>query len=170
MSKIRTAVDAYPTDLVGVPLAERAVAWLDAKAGRFDRPRATGETRRKAETLAYVNQGRWVADCPSGCGSALVVDPEDPRFFCPECRNAAIEHDFAVVVFPGEKLRDAIAAVLLERPNELHRSWLPTESLEDLRVENENPFVATGADTLPQERERAMIEGVTVETQEIDAP
>ncbi len=31
---------------------------------------------------AYVNFGRWVADCPLECGNALLVEPGQGSFFC----------------------------------------------------------------------------------------
>lgn len=31
---------------------------------------------------AYINFGRWVADCPLDCGNALALQSNQPSFFC----------------------------------------------------------------------------------------
>ena len=78
-------------------------------------------------TPAYVNHGRWVADCEA-CRSALRVSPGD-EFTCLECGH----HD-ADVFWPDDWAD--IDAVLALRPSILNRNWLPGETLDDLRAEN----------------------------------
>lgn len=39
-----------------------------------------------AQARAYVNHGRWIADCPLECGSALQLQPKQPTYHCPECQ------------------------------------------------------------------------------------
>lgn len=36
---------------------------------------------------AYVNYGRWVADCPINCGGALKLHPGQNLFHCTECKT-----------------------------------------------------------------------------------
>jgi hypothetical protein len=124
---------------LGAPagLEEHPAAWAPAlalaRAGKpFGMPLGKA---RGAEAVAYVNWGRWVADCPtSGCGSAQVVTPADPRFFCPTCENAPAGGRWATVTFPS--LLVSIERVLELRDDVRHRNWVPRESLTDLRQQN----------------------------------
>lgn len=91
-----------------------------------------------ATTVARVEDGRWIAECPF-CASAQVVSPLDPRYLCagPDgCANANVRGAYASVIFPSEKTRDQLEAVLLERPDRLTRNWMPRESVSDLVAEN----------------------------------
>lgn len=82
------------------------------------------------ETAAYVNDGRWIAECPTdGCSAALLVSPEDPRFLCPICWQG-----WYTVVFPAE--REDIEAILVQRPGPLSRHWRPGETVDSLAAEN----------------------------------
>lgn len=82
-------------------------------------------------TVATVNHGRWVADCPT-CLAAQVVDPADPRFWCPLCQPAG----WRPITFPDDV--HAIADLLLQRPAPQTRNWIPGESLDQLAAENEH--------------------------------
>lgn len=75
---------------------------------------------------AYVNHGRWVADCPA-CNSAAVVTVESPYFRCGCGLRAGVQ-------FPPE--REAIEDVLGRRPMAENRNWSQGESVADLRIEN----------------------------------
>lgn len=90
----------------------------------------------KGSIFAYVNHGRWVAECPH-CYSALIVTPDEP-FFCAECFNAGSGGALFEVVFPDEK--PEIEALLLLRPLikglPITRNWLLGETLDMLRAEN----------------------------------
>lgn len=83
--------------------------------------------------FAYVNHGRWVADCPFGCGGAELA--MDDRFICRECRNAEARHRPIPLVWPAPGDVDAITAVLVVRPI-LNRNWNLNESIGALLVEN----------------------------------
>lgn len=81
---------------------------------------------------AYMNHGRWVADCPAeGCGfSALAGSHLD----CPA-------HDVVRVVWPTDLEREEIEAELNLRPVDplvgaKHANWRPGETVESLRAEN----------------------------------
>lgn len=122
------------------PVAERA-ALLHRRANaehpngglwqRRGRPAATAATAIEA----YVNWGRWVADCPTpGCNGALIVSHEDPRFYCPYCFNDPEAGRFLAVAFPAA--RAAIEAELLKRPLLEQRNWRPGETAADLRRQN----------------------------------
>lgn len=82
--------------------------------------------------IAYVNYGRWVADCPAGCGAAMLVDPELP-FLCGECFNEGIGGLWRLVKWPAERL-----AIETELELRLARNahWSPGETVAALRREN----------------------------------
>lgn len=97
-----------------------------------------GQLHPDAATVARVEGGRWIADCPF-CPSAQVVSPADPRFLCAGldgCANGEIRGAFARVVFPAEPVREQIECVLCERPDRGTRNWLPGGKVGDLAAEN----------------------------------
>lgn len=67
---------------------------------------------------AYVNFGRWVADCPMQCGCALELTPGMMLFACPECK--AINE----IEWPSDP--DGIWEALLKRPAPKTRNWFPS--------------------------------------------
>lgn len=76
--------------------------------------------------VAYVNHGRWVADCTDDNGAELVEPGE--RFLCGSC---GAEAD---VVWPDDI--PAAEAVLRVRPLS-NRHWYPQrETVSDLAAEN----------------------------------
>ena len=104
-----------------------------------------GEFDEDAVTIARIEEGRWIADCPF-CPSAQVVSPADQGYLCAGadgCANAPIRGAFARVLFPAPAVRDEIEAMLLERPP-ANRNWLPHESAADLRAENARHGVGGG--------------------------
>lgn len=105
-------------------------------------------------SAAYLNQGRWVADCPvEWCGDALALYPQDPRTGIVAADPAYVQscakgHQFRINA-PPDRMRARIEAVLASRPEE-YRDWLPDghpwgashgyptgQSVEDLAAENE---------------------------------
>lgn len=74
---------------------------------------------------AYVNHGRWVADCP--CGGAELV-AEGRRMVCGSCGLNS------PVTFPANT--DEIERVLHERRDTAARNWYPGETVEMLEAEN----------------------------------
>lgn len=84
---------------------------------------------------AYVNHGRWIAECPvSSCGGAVIADPVDLLFICYQCGKGWYN-----VIFPPFKT--GIERLLLLRPrvgnHPKTRNWLPTQTLADLIRENQ---------------------------------
>lgn len=69
------------------------------------------------KAIAYVNYGRWVADCPAGCNSAAALAPHQPMFNCVECYAIAPIH------WPddADELWEALAA--RPKPNQ---NWFPS--------------------------------------------
>jgi hypothetical protein len=100
-------------------------------------PPAPDAVHDGAEAVAYVNHGRWVADCPaSTCTGAELVDPDEPRFYCLSCYNAAFDGRWLPVRFPPEPERKAIERALLDRPRARNRNWFPGETVEQLEEEH----------------------------------
>ena len=91
---------------------------------------------------AFINQGRWLANCPDKeCAGAEVIDPTDPVFMCLSCGNISNRHNGAVrfipVSIPDVGFCERLTKLLLERPNSVNRNWHPDkESLDDLKKEN----------------------------------
>jgi hypothetical protein len=67
---------------------------------------------------AYCNWGRWVADCPTGCGNAIALEPKQTQFHCVGGCNA-----LAPVEWPADM--DEIGQALQARPIERTRNWAP---------------------------------------------
>lgn len=55
-----------------------------ARAGAPLVPRPTGHNP-DIEARARVDEGRWIADCPWGCGAAFNLPADESRFWCTEC-------------------------------------------------------------------------------------
>lgn len=96
-------------------------------------------TNIQGSVTPYVNEGRWVADCPAGCGGALVVTNDPAIFICPDCGSPENGNNWYAVVFPPDKA--TIERVLLVRPSRRPdhartRNWLPWETVADLKREN----------------------------------
>lgn len=92
----------------------------------------------QGQVSAYINHGRWVADCPNpDCRGALVVTVADPILLCTDCGNEANGGKPFTVVFPAQ--REAIERELMKRPllarKAKARNWQPGETIADLRAE-----------------------------------
>lgn len=105
------------------------------KGGFWHRSDVEPPTHNRAhsslEFAAFVNDGRWVVQCP--CGGAQLVSPDDPRFYCVDCAGERHGSKWVPVVFPRE--HTAISDALAARPRDKQR-WSPGESLAMLRKEN----------------------------------
>jgi len=75
---------------------------------------------------AYINWGRWVADC-SACNSGIACSPGVDTVICTDC-GAKYS-----VVFPAEieRIEQALLARALR-----NRNWEPDETADDLEDEN----------------------------------
>lgn len=114
----------------------------------------------KHSVKARIWQGSWIADCE--CGSASFVDPDNPKFFCFGCGNRSDNGWLREVEFPNLLERLEIERLLLERPVDdlaglddkeraglarpviflegkggLSRNWDPSETVNDLREQNQ---------------------------------
>ncbi len=91
---------------------------------------------------AYVNFGRWIADCPMDCGSALQLAARQPVYQCVECGFATD------VEWPDNA--DEIWESLADRPAKRNRNWFP--SGHSLALRSFSPHGQTPAE-LRQETE-----------------
>lgn len=85
--------------------------------------------------LAYVNHGRWVADCPTPfCTGAAVLMPGAP-YLCGNCLNAECGYRYRLVEWPIQRreIEDILSARLLPE----NANWRPGETIERLALENE---------------------------------
>lgn len=88
-----------------------------------------------AALSAWINHGRWVATCL--CGAGLALHPEWSWAGCLDCGAT-----YAHIEFPDRATQAAILTALGLRPNgppgrrQMHRSWLPGETLEALDRES----------------------------------
>lgn len=82
---------------------------------------------------AVANHGRWIVRCPD-CHGAQLTHPADPRFLCNDCGNVGNARAFRPVAWPKD--HEKISALLDERAEEALRSWVPGETVADLRAEN----------------------------------
>ncbi len=81
------------------------------------------------ERVAYVNHGRWVVDCNTDCHGAGLTSPTFNVSVCFDCGTV-----YTNIVFPDNAA--AIEAVLLKRPDMVHRNWSRPETIELLETEN----------------------------------
>ena len=98
-------------------------------------PPKTIPTERPAQTvMAYINEGRWIVDCPTGDGNALCVSAKDQLFWCSLCGNSTTRGQWLGIEFPPEKTE--IERILLLRPMISNRNWRWPETVADLTQEN----------------------------------
>lgn len=92
--------------------------------------------------IAYVNWGRWIADCPH-CLSGVMLDPSWSEA---NCFGDGCYHVYAAFLWPPEAERFGIEGALVVRQQH-HQHWgnergisrdpaAPVESIEDLWREN----------------------------------
>jgi len=77
--------------------------------------------------IAYVNGGRWVANCPH-CNSGIAVHPDWRYAACLDCL-----HTYAAITVPGDRV--AVEDALAVRPVN-NQNCLPTETAAQLHDEN----------------------------------
>lgn len=125
---IQTAETRYGTD-GGLTAAETAVV----RYGNDPSVALNAPTDPNTVAVAYVNNGRWVVECPHGCGSAQYASKDDRRFWCVECGNGG-SGKWATVAWPDDPA--AIDNALSVRPEPQTANWLPGETIAALVAEN----------------------------------
>jgi hypothetical protein len=82
---------------------------------------------------AFVNDGRWIVQCPDCNGAQPAFDGE-LLYMCHGCWNISTQHKWRRVTFPPDRVD--IEGALEIRPLSQNRWWKPPETLQDLRDEN----------------------------------
>ena len=73
--------------------------------------------------LAYVNWGRWLAECPvPNCHDARLLMPEDLSITCANGHMSPVQWPGGA---PGSKVVGQITAALADRPEMSTRAWFP---------------------------------------------
>jgi hypothetical protein len=88
-------------------------------------------------TKAYVNHGRWVANCV-WCLTGMLTQPHWRIACCGEC---GARYSSARVHFP-ENI-EAIEKILLRRVRRDQQNWDDRQSVDELKKENRLPEVLT---------------------------
>ncbi len=113
-----------------------------AKRGYLDSLEAFHSPMKGRPIKAYINNGRWAANCPDPeCAGCEVVDYGDPVFMCLSCGNLRNRHGGQTrlypVSFPMPDKRKEIENILLKRNRRVNRNWeSELETKEDLEKEN----------------------------------
>lgn len=108
------------------------VAWLIRKRGWGEL--AIPWHKPEGRVQAFITNAVWYAHCP-GCGAPIIVDDREPVLFCPDCFCAANEgHPYRVDFVRKTEVEELFA----KRRDPRTRNWLPGESFEDLRAEQES--------------------------------
>lgn len=100
----------------------RQLARVAAVVERENLPRG----RNTTAVHAYINHGRWVADCP--CNGAELVTP-GVDMVCGSCGMTS------TITFPSQKTRGDLDRLLEVRPVQ-NQNWTPDEDLAALVGEN----------------------------------
>ena len=113
-----------PTVYIGVASYDDYVKRQQTRAAFDNKP----ITMKATSLAAYVNEGRWVADCPN-CGSGIALDRD-----WADGRCLGLAYGFVYpITWPSNA--DAIESALIVR-NRLNQSWVTTETVSDLHAEN----------------------------------
>jgi hypothetical protein len=121
----------------GAPLEQVAgtmYAELAASAGF--RPPPLDQIADVAPVRAYVNQGRWIVDCPDCRGAEFVWLAGPPIMLCASCWNQMIGGLWRPVALPDAETLATVTMILIDRPLALNRNWTPGETLTELANEN----------------------------------
>lgn len=92
---------------------------------------------------AYVNHGRWVADCPAEDGAAVLLAPRQGSIVCPKC--------YAIWEIEWPSNPDEIMNALEKRANPQNRNWYPIGHVLALR--GNKPHGQSVADLLEEQQQ-----------------
>lgn len=70
--------------------------WLDSRRAPLVAPRPTGHNTGLT-VRARVDEGRWIADCPWGCGVSFNLPRNVSSFWCTECAGGGWGNTAALV-------------------------------------------------------------------------
>lgn len=100
-SRLRFAEQAFP--MAPTPIRSWPAFWefADSQRARHGRPpvpRPTGDNPA-VTAHARIDDGRWIADCPWGCGGAFNLPAGTTWLWCTECAGGGAGHT-ANLVWP----------------------------------------------------------------------
>jgi hypothetical protein len=99
-ARLRFAEHAYPAPS---PIRRWEHFWdyLDSVRARSGGPLVPRPTGANPEVRAFarVDDGRWLVDCPWGCGAAFIAPAGETRMWCTECAGGGYGLT-AVLVWP----------------------------------------------------------------------
>ena len=120
------------------------VAFVQNMAWRWRRDQAVAmpsPTGAKRFLATFVSHGRWMAECPAGCGDAVVVSRDVLAYICTVCGNRDNDGAWYKLQFPPDRV--AIERLLVKRvePNrkaneQRQRNWALDQTVQDLDDEN----------------------------------
>ena len=126
-----TSPEEYHRWLLSQGSVKLRMRQMGVRAGQVGTPDAP-DTKATPAT-AYVNHGRWVADCPTAyCAGAVVLYRD--TFLCGNCLNAECGYRYRLVTWPMDK--GGIEEALSERFLPETANWQPGETTDRLRSEN----------------------------------
>lgn len=100
-----------------------------------------------SQVFAYVNHGRWIADCNREyCNNAMELRPKQEVFHCTNCLMDA------TVAWPSKA--DEIWKALSKRPVPQTRNWFPAE--HDLAIRAGCPHGQSVADLLAENEQHGV--------------
>ena len=114
-------------------------AWAEwISAGRCQNEPGKREPTDGGEVSAYINEGRWVADCPN-CNGGMLTSPVVAVCFCHDCGT------IYEAMHPDPESVSGAEKVLANRPVR-NRNWYPDrEDVADLQAENATRAIPFGA-------------------------
>lgn len=96
--------------------------------------------------VAYVNHGRWVADCVE-CAGGMAVDVHHGEARCFDCGAVYLSAQGRLVL-PSDERTAWLDAVLGARPDVYTRNWMPGESWAAIAAENRRNRLPDGKDAV----------------------
>lgn len=121
-----------PDTGAGLAPAERILALWAPYATQGAKPKGVDRTR---VAHARIDYGRWIADCPYGCGGAQVPPWTDRRFFCINCANGGTGK-WCPLEWPDAADVETAETLMQYRPPRGHFFDPRIETVSDLAVEN----------------------------------
>lgn len=103
-----------------------------------------------ANAQAYINFGRWVADCPMGCGNATALEFNQVTYYCAPPGGCG---HIGEVTWPVDA--PEIWGALEERPMPKTRNWFPRN--HDLALKSGCPHGQTPAELREEARENGVM-------------
>lgn len=125
---------AYVAKITSGHPSPRGAEWIHQLLGVLSHAQLEVDTNPDPQTAisAYVNHGRWIAECPD-CKGAQLACRNDRRFLCNECGNVAVGNLWRTVIWPDNVA--GIESMLESRPR-VNQNWEPGETGAQVGMDN----------------------------------